>query len=94
MPLELWRYFVAIIYNSRFSLSRCVRSASSSKRCLGFVFRVLPNALSHAACGHQTAELEQNLLELVDNQAVPVLGRGKGYASKGIAQKGQLVMRR
>ncbi|KAK9825931.1 hypothetical protein WJX81_008110 [Elliptochloris bilobata] len=37
-----------------------------------------------------TAELEQNLLELVDNQAVPVLGRGKGYASKGIAHKGQM----
>lgn len=42
----------------------------------------------------QTAELEQNLLELVDNQAVPVLGRGKGYAQKGIAQKGQSGARR
>ena len=51
-------------------------------------------ASGSVACGAQTAELEQNLLELVDNQAVPVLGRGKGYASKGIAQKGQLGVRR
>lgn len=52
------------------------------------------DASGRAASGAQTAELEQNLLELVDNQAVPVLGRGKGYASKGIAQKGQLGVRR
>lgn len=45
-------------------------------------------------CGVQVEELQQNLLELVDNQAVPVLGRGKSIAQKGYAQKGQLGLRR
>ena len=53
----------------------------------------LEQVVSMAWCA-QVEELQQNLLELVDNQAVPVLGRGKSIAQKGYAQKGQLGLRR